>query len=714
MIKSSRLALMMWLALGCLIAPAQQYAILTAAGGGFLPTSGLAPTASIGFTPAVASDSAGNLYIGIPTAVLKLDTAGVLTVVAGRGNPGDSGDGGPAIRAQIGSPLALAVDPAGILYIADAPNGRIRKVTTDGLITTVAGSGSGCFCESEGAGDGGPATAAPLYYPSQLAVDAKGNVYIGEFNTARVRRVSPDGIITTAVGTGGNGGNSGDGGPATKAQIGVPWGLAVDHAGNLFISDVIPEDNDCTAPRIRKVSPDGIITTVAGTGVPGYSGDGGPGLNARLSSPGQLAVDNSGNLYIPDGLRIRKLSADGTITTIAGDGNRGYSGDNGPSVNAEISGTYSGSYGGLATDSAGNLYIADTYNFRVRKISPDGIIVTVAGNGAACCFPGEGENGVGATVATLSTPVGVAIDGVGGFYISDTYSGHIRRVSHGIITTIAGIGNIGGDPGDGGIAPRAFLSYPSGMVVDGSGNLYFADAGGQRIRKISFAGISPTGIITTVAGNGTAGFSGDGGLATAAQLNWPKDVALDSAGNLYIADTANNAIRKVSPTGIITTIAGNGSTGFSGDGGLATNAQLNLPSGVAADGKGNVYASDTYNFRVRKIDLSGVISTIAGTGVALYSGDGVQASSATLAYPAGLKVDAAGNLFLADWVTVRKITPGGIISTIAGTGILGFTGDGGPSTSAQTGAWGISLDPTGLIYIADPWDNVIRALQPLQ
>jgi len=700
---------MMWLALGCVIAPAQQYAILTAAGGGFLPTSGLVATASIGFTPAVASDRLGNIYIAIQTAVLKLDTAGVLTVVAGRGNPGDSGDGGPATRAQISAPTALAVDPAGNLYIADTGNGVIRKVTTDGIITTIAGSGSGCFCESEGAGDGGPAIAAPLYYPDQLAVDAKGNVYIAEFNTARVRRVSPDGIITTAVGTGGNGGYSGDGGPATKAQIGVPWGLAIDHAGNLFISDVIPEDNDCTAPRIRKVSPDGIITTVAGTGVPGYSGDGGPGLNAQFSSPGQLAVDNLGNLYIPDGWRIRKLSADGTITTIAGDGNQGYSGDNGPSINAEISGTYSGSYGGLATDSAGNLYIADTYNFRVRRISRDGIIVTVAGNGAACCFAGEGENGVVATVATLSTPVGVAIDGVGGFYISDTYSGHIRRVSHGIITTIAGIGNIGGDPGDGGIAPKAFLSYPSGMAVDGSGNLYFADAGGQRIRKINLAGI-----ITTVAGNGTAGFSGDGGLATAAQLNWPKDVALDSAGNLYIADTGDNAIRKVSPTGIISTIAGNGNTGFSGDGGLATNAQLNLPSGVAVDGNGDVYAADTYNFRVRKVDSSGVISTVAGTGVALYSGDGVQATNATLAYPTGLKFDAAGNLFLADWVTVRKITPGGIISTIAGTGILGFTGDGGPAVSGQTGAWGISLDPSGLIYIADPWNNVIRALQPVQ
>ena len=661
-------------------------------------------------------ESAGNIYVGAQNAVLKLDPAGVLTIVAGNGNPGYTGDGGPAAKAHIGIPLALATDTAGNLYIADALNGRIRKVTTDGIINTIAGSGTGCFCESEGAGDGGPAIAAPIYYPFQLAADANGNVYIGEFNTARVRKVSPDGIITTVAGTGGAAGYSGDGGQATNARIGVPWGLAIDNAGNLFISDVIPGDDDPVAARIRKVSPDGIITTVAGTGVPGFSGDGGPGLNAQFSSPGQLAVDNSGDLYIPDGLRIRKLSVDGTITTIAGDGNHGYSGDVGPSVNAEISGTNVGSYGGLALDRAGNLYIADTFNYRVRKISSDGIIVTVAGNGATCCFFSEGENGVVATVAHLSTPVGVTIDGVGGFFIADTYSGHIRRVSStGIITIIAGIGVLGGPtsvvgpiPGDGGIASEAFLSFPSGTVIDGSGNLFVADAGGQRIRKIDLAGI-----ITTVAGNGTAGFSGDGGLATAAQLNWPKDIAIDAVGNLYIADTSNSAIRKVTPTGIITTIAGNGSGGFSGDGALAASAQLNQPSGVAVDGNGNVYVSDTSNFRVRKVDPGGVISTIAGTGLAAYSGDGVQASNATLAYPTGLKVDAASNLFLADWVSVRKITASGIITTIAGTGTGGFSGDGGPATSANVEAWGIALDPAGRILVADPWSNAIRALQPV-
>ena len=703
----NRIVVILWLALGGMDLAAQQYTISTVAGGGFSPATSMPTSVAIGAAFAIATDSAGDTYISIQNAVLKLDATGNLTLAAGNGNPGDSGDGGPAIQARIGVPMALAVDAAGTLYIADAPNGRIRKVTSDGIISAVAGSGNGCFCATDGAGDGGPAIAAPLYYPNQLAVDAKGNVYIGELDTARVRRVSQDGIIATVVGTGGAGGYSGDGGPAASAQIGVPWGLAIDSTGNLFISDVIPGDDGPVATHIRKVSPDGIITTIAGTGVPGYSGDSGPGLNAQFISPGQLAVDNSGNVYIPDGSRIRKLSTDGNITTIAGDAmHPGYSGDVGPAANAEISATVDGSGAGLATDGAGNLYIADTENFRVRKISSDGIIVTAAGNGTRCCF--FGESGVLATTAHLSEPVGVALDGLGGFYISDTYSGHIRRVSPtGLISTIAGIGVFGADPADGGLAAAAFLSYPAGVAVDTAGNLYIADAGGQRVRKVTLAGI-----ITTVAGNGTPGFSGDGGLAAAAQLNWPKDVATDANGNLYIADTGNSTIRKVTPAGIITTIAGNSSSGFSGDGGLATNAQLNQPSGVAVDGTGSVYISDTYNFRVRRVDASGVISTIAGTGQGGSLGDGVPSVNAVLIYPAGLKVDAAGNLFLADWVRVRKITPEGIITTIAGTGGWGYSGDGGPATSALVGAWAISLDSSGRILIADPWASVIRALQP--
>ena len=219
------------------------------------------------------------------------------------------------------------------------------------------------------------------------------------------------------------------------------------------------------------------------------------------------------------------------------------------------------------------------------------------------------------------------------------------------------------------------------MAVDASGNLYIADTGNNRIRKVS-----ATGIITTVAGNGSAGYSGDGGPATSAQLDGPEGVAVDGSGNLYIADTCNNRIRKVSATGIITTVAGNGSAGYSGDGGPATSAQLSLPAGVAVDGSGNLYIADSGNNRIRKVSATGIITTVAGNGSPGYSGDGGPATSAQLNQPAGVAVDASGNLYIADSSNnrIRKVSATGIITTVAGNGFDGYSGDGGPATSAAT------------------------------
>lgn len=256
----------------------------------------------------------------------------------------------------------------------------------------------------------------------------------------------------------------------------------------------------------------------------------------------------------------------------------------------------------------------------------------------------------------------------------------------------------------------AFLFYPAGLVVDNSGNVYFADCGDGRIRAIS-----TTGVITTVAGAGTAGrpgFSGDGGPATQALLSWPKDIVFDGAGNLYIADTGNSRIRKVDGNGMITTIAGDGIAGFSGDQGPASVAQLNLPSGIALDASGNIFVADTGNFRIRKITGDGTISTFAGTGVQGFSGDDGLAIFAQLSMPLGIKFDSAGNLYVADGTAVRMITPVGVIQTVAGTGIPGFSGDGGPATSAELMAWGLGFDLAGNLYITDPLNNVIRKLSP--
>jgi len=422
-----------------------------------------------------------------------------------------------------------------------------------------------------------PGTTATIS-PVDLAADAAGNVYISSGNV--VYKLDPTGALNRVAGNGLSG-YSGDGGNATSAQLSNPKGLAVDAGGNLYIADTANE-------RVRKVTLAGIITTVAGNGTQGFSGDGGPATSAQFYGPDSVAVDAGGNLYIADLLnfRVRKVSAaTGTITTVAGNGSSGYSGDGGSATNAQLS-----SYVfGVAVDAGGNLYIADTGNQRVRKVTSAGIITTVAGNGT---FGYSGDGGP-ATSAQLDGPHGVALDSNGNLYIEDDGNDRIRKVSTaGIITTVAGNGTQGYS-GDGGLATGAELD-PSGMTVDASGNLYIGDFEDQNVRKIS------AGIITTVAGDGSLSYFGDGGPATSAQLNSPYGVAVDANGNLYFVDTDNQRVREVS-AGLIFTVAGNGSGGYSGDGGPATSAQLYYPGGVALDASGNLYIADGANQRVRKV-----------------------------------------------------------------------------------------------------------------
>jgi sugar lactone lactonase YvrE len=692
---------------------AQQFLISTAAGNaGVGTTPVVAAAAATGSPRGIATDSGGNVYfsssIGLANLVLKIDQNGLLTRVAGGVQQGFSGDGGPAGAALL-SASGLAVDGLGNLYIADSMNNRVRKVSPSGIITTFAGTGS-----AVSSGDGGPAISASLNFPSLVAADGTGNLYIVEANAPRVRKVSVDGIITTIAGNGAYG-DSGDGGPAISAQIGRIAGLAADNSGNLYFSDnfyddvvIDGEDYAIVKLRVRRVSPDGIIATVAGTGAPGHSGDGGSATAAQLSSPGALAVDSNGNLYLADQPGVRKISADGIITTVAGDGTNRYIVDAGPAMSSGYVSAI-----GLAVGTAGNLFVADSSQ-RIRKVSADGIISTVAGLGPSIggigAAPGDGGR---ATLAPLATPTGVAVDSAGGLYIADTFDNRLRRVSpDGIIATIAGKGGAGVVSGDGGPASDAYLFWPSGLAIDSSDNLYVADAGDSRIRMIS-----PAGIITTVAGfglPGRPGYSGDGGLATGAQLSWPKDVALDGSGNLYIADTGNNRVRMISPAGVISTVAGTGDAGYSGDGGSATDAKLALPSGLAVDSGGNVYVADTNNFRVRKISNDGIIITIAGNGIRGYSGDGGLAVNARLNSPVGLKLDSAGNLYIADGAAVRMVSPAGIVMTVAGNGVLGLAGDGGAATSGQLGAWGLAFDRAGKLYVADPWYGSVRVLTPIR
>jgi uncharacterized protein (TIGR03437 family) len=569
----------------------------------------------------------------------------------------------------------------------------VFKLNPTGVLTLAAGNARLGY-----SGDGGPAANAQLNSPQGLTVDAAGNLYVAEDN--RVRMVSPTGRIITVAGNGSKG-YSGDGGPATSAQIStVFWppyvnstGLAVDVGGSLYIAD---SGNN----RVRKVSPAGVITTVAGTGTQGYSGDGGLATNAQFSEPTGVAVDTNGNLYIADlgNSRIRKVSPTGIVTTVAGNGSAGRAGgDGGPAINAEI-----GFPSSVAVDANGNIYIGDPANNYIWKVSAAGIIRTIAGGGRAA---GLGD-GADATNSNLSLPLGVAVDSSGNLYIADWGHRRIRKVTAaGVITTVAGGGDLG-LPANGGPAESTQLGYPEGVALDTAGNLYVADSVGNRVHKVS-----PGGMVTTVAGNGSAGYSGDNGPAISARLNEPDAVAVDSSGNLYIADSSNGRVRKVSAAGIISTVAGTSATGYSGDGGPATDAQLSRPRGVAVDVNGNLFIADSGNWRIRKVSPTGIITTIAGNGSPGYLGDGGPAVEAQLYDPHGVAVDGIANIYIADSGNnlIRKVSTTGIITTVAGNPSTYYSEDGGPANGTRLkDPVAVPVDTGGNLYISEYFNSRVR------
>ena len=646
----------------------------------------------------------------------------------------------PALKSSLGFPAAVAIDGAGNVYVVGLHSERVFRVDTTGNVTVVAGSGArGGFSV-----DGGPAINTSLAYPTGVAVDSAGNIFIAERSYCRIREVSAQtGNISTVAGTG-SCWFTGDSGPATSAQLNDPSGVAVDRSGNIFIADT----NNCL---VREVSASaGVISTLAGT-LPdttgllhcGYSGDGGPATSAKLGFPNGVAVDGSGNIIIADttNCAIRKISASaGTISTVAGTGSCGYSGDGGLATSAQLSAPY-----GVFVDRSGNLFIADTNNCLVREVSAsNGHISTVGGDYSLGC--GYSGDGASATSAQINQPYGVVVDSSGDIFVADYQNSVIREVSASTdnISTFAGVampdpnhvGQMIGFPaysGDGYPGMDAELAFynatpwSASLVTDRAGNVFIADTANNVIREVS----ASTGIITTVAGNGFIGFSGDGGPATSATLFYPRDVAVDGSGNIFIMDSGNCVVRKVSAsTGIISTVAGTppDSSGnyycdFYGDGGPATGAELYpidllVPAGgVAVDASGNLFIADSGNSVIREVSAStGIINTVAGIPLSLVvgGGDGGPATSATLNTPYGVAVDSADNLFIADtWdYEVREVMAvNGNIYTVAGNITLGqgFSGDGGPATSAQLrNIFGVFLDPAGNLFIPDPDSCVIR------
>ena len=631
----------------------------------------------------VVLDEDGNLYLADRhnQRVRKVSPNGTITTFAGTGTKGFSGDGGVAAAANLNTPIGLALDGLGNLYIADTGNYRVRKVDVHGFITTVAGTGTAGYDPGH---EGIAATSAHLHGTSGITVDGLGNLYLGDSTNHRVRKVDQEGIITTIAGTG-VGGFNGDSIAATSANLNNPVGLAVDGEGNLYIADA-------SNHRIRKVQPDGVITTLAGTGVGGFNGDG-EATASQVNGPTNIAFA-AGNIFVGDygNNRVRKIAlAQETIVTIAGTGATGFNGDNTAATNATLH-----QPSGVTVDEAGNVYIGDKQNQRIRKVDTSGVITTVAGSGTRTFD----QNSSAATSATLYGALRVVVDDQGNLFVADTESHRVRKIdTDGVITTVAGNGVPGyRSSDDGGLAKEARLYRPHGVAVDSDGNVIIADTYNHRIRKVDV-----NGVITTVAGDGGQGcnLADDGGPGTNAALFRPFNVALDGLGNMYIA-SGQSCIRRLDQGGIITTIAGTGTRASSPDG-PAAGATLNTSADVAVDSQNNVYVAETTARRIRKIDLDGNMTTVAGTGAAGYDADdeGVPATVAALSRPIGLTLDADDNLYIAepDIHRIRKVGADGTIRTVAGNGAEGFDGDGLPATNATI--WeprSVAVDSAGNVF----------------
>lgn len=674
-VRSRILQLGTLLLAGHSVVSAQQYTVSTIAGGSPPPTPVAAASTTVGPPERVTTDSAGNLYFSALNSVFKMDKTGTLTLIAGNSRPGYSGDGGPATQAQLNNPQGLAVDAAGDVFIADTANHRIREVTPDGNIQTFAGTGQPGLYPING-----PATQTPLHDPAGVAV-FNGSVYIADSGNHLIRVVTPDGNLSGFAGVAYSG-FTGDTFLANKANLASPQDVAVDSKGVVYIADT-------GNSRIRTVNTSGIINTFAGGAGAGFSGDGGAATGAALTEPYAISLDSQGDLYIadPGNLDIRKVDTKGNISTVAGTQAPGFSGDGGPGPKATLN-----SPSGVAADPSGNVYIADQWNLRVRKLDTSGNISTVAGNGG---FSYSGDGGAAAR-AQLNQPQAIAIDPAGNLYIADSRNAVVRKIAtdHTISTL-----------------PGTSLKDPLGVAADSAGNVYVSDYIGNVVKKIA-----PDGTVSTIAGNGTGGFAGDGGAAASAQLYAPAGLAVDAANNLYIADFANNRVRQVSPAGIINTVAGNGIETYAGDGGPALQASLDGPLGLAVDAAGNLYIADTNNYAIRKVTTNGVIQTIAGTGASGFLGDNGPPGSAQLSAPTGIAIDATGNLFISDGGTrVRKIIPSvNVIVTIAGSRSSGYSGDNGMATlAAFNGVSGIAVDRTGNVSVTDSGNNAVRLLQPM-
>ncbi|MBK6848117.1 MAG: hypothetical protein IPG96_11480 [Proteobacteria bacterium] len=658
-----------------------------------------------GFAGATCSSCAEG-YAG---AACTRINGGVVSTLAGI--PGEADGEGRASSFQ--TPFGLAFDSSGNLFVSDYDGAKLRKISPAGEVMTVAGSTPGT---ADGTG-----TAAQFYWPQGVAVDAAGNVYVAGNYDNRIRKVTPDGRVSTIIGMGSSGYADG---PAAEAQFRDLRAVAVGRDGQLYAAD---------QTSVRKITPDGYVSTLAGSGTNG-SADG-TGAAAGFFSLFAIALDAADNVYVADASnnRIRKITPTGVVTSIGS--SAGLNNPRGVAVDADGNVYASGSYNhkihkftpadlqtgtvlaggqrgyldGVGTDArfgppyhlavrGRDLFVADRDNRRIRKIdTTTGAVTTAYGSGSPGYLDGTGR------YALFNQPHGVARDASGNLYVTDSGNNRIRKVTpNGEVTTLAGSGSSGHLDG---VGTAAQFSDPQGIAFDGQGSLVVADQNNSLIRKVTLAGV-----VSTLAGDRSNTGLADG-LGPAARFDGPDGVAIDSAGNIYVADAYNHCIRKVSAAGVVTTLAGTGSAGYAN--GAGATAQFNTPGSVAIDHRANLYVADVNNKRIRRIDPAGTVTTVATmVGNAWLAGD-VPVSTPPAGRPAAVAVDAGDNLYIADATlhTITRIEPAAAVATLVGSvGRRGYLD--GVGTKALIGtASGMVIDAATNLYMVDSLNHNVRVIR---
>lgn len=621
--------LLLWMALPAFAAP-PPYVITTFAGSDRVGDGGPASQAYFSALEGVALGADGSLYLADTGdhRIRRVAPDGLIHTIAGVGAPGYSGDGGPATAAALNAPYGIALDASGRLFVADLGNGLVRVIQSDGRIATVAGA------------------IQKLRDPRDVALDGGGNLYVTEFSGQQVSRINADGSLTVIAGSG-VAGFSGDGGSATAATLRYPAGIAFNAAGDLYIAD-------SGNARVRMVR-SGVVSTVAGQGAMGAAG----GL--ALDTPTGVAIDRAGNLYVAHAGGVVKIAPDASVTEFAAAGRA------------------------VAVDASGSVYVAG--GRQVQFQAAVGSVQTLYGAASR-----DFGNGGAANLARLGSPSGVAVDAAGRVVIADTEFGRLRVVdAGGVISTLS-----------------AAVGAPRGLEFNAGDTLLVADSGDHLV-----VALPQGGALKTVAGSGIAGVSGVPGLATLAGVGDPVALAVDGFGNVYF--TSANRVFRALAAGYLDVVAGTGDAGYNGDGGDATTVQLNAPAGLATDSSGNLYIADTGNNLLRRRLPNGTLTTLAGTVTPGFGGDDGPLTGGRFAAPAGLAVGAADELWIADAGNhrIRMVDRDGMLHTVAGTGAAGLSGDGGTATQATLfSPSAVAVGANGVVYIADTGNQRVRVLTP--